>query len=305
MSKASCSTLSSPTSRTSPASSTGSPRSSAAATTTSSRSRSATERAGHLAHDGRLRGPRARRATASRPTSTSSRSPSRRRVGRSEAVIRELCLIKVAAGPNTPHGRTRVADLRARQRLPRPRRRPRPRVHHARDHRRRRARSKAWSRCSAVPSTSSRSRAPAAWPCAAATTPAASSKPSAHADGRSDSAAYPDRPDSPTICPTSSQSTKLSNFHLLIERLNAQRKEENIMAKIYHDTDADLSLIHAKKVAIIGYGSQGHAHALNLKDCGVEVRVGLAPTRPTPTARARPASSSTPSPTSPPGPTSS
>src|ERR1700749_2556867 len=47
------------------------------------------------------------------------------------------------------------------------------------------------------------------------------------------------------------------------------------MAKTYHDADADLSLIQAKKVAIVGYGSQGHAHALNLKDSGVEVRVGL------------------------------
>ena len=47
------------------------------------------------------------------------------------------------------------------------------------------------------------------------------------------------------------------------------------MAKTYHDQDADLSLIQHKKVAIIGYGSQGHAHALNLKDSGVEVRVGL------------------------------
>ena len=49
------------------------------------------------------------------------------------------------------------------------------------------------------------------------------------------------------------------------------------MAKTYHDSDADLSLIQAKKVAVIGYGSQGHAHALNLKDSGVEVRVGLRP----------------------------
>jgi ketol-acid reductoisomerase len=49
------------------------------------------------------------------------------------------------------------------------------------------------------------------------------------------------------------------------------------MAKTYHDQDADLSLIQAKKVAIIGYGSQGHAHALNLKDSGVDVRVGLRP----------------------------
>ena len=47
------------------------------------------------------------------------------------------------------------------------------------------------------------------------------------------------------------------------------------MAKAYHDQDADLSLIQAKKVAVIGYGSQGHAHALNLKDSGVDVRVGL------------------------------
>ena len=47
------------------------------------------------------------------------------------------------------------------------------------------------------------------------------------------------------------------------------------MAKTYHDADADLSLIQSKKVAIIGYGSQGHAHALNLKDSGVDVRVGL------------------------------
>jgi ketol-acid reductoisomerase len=47
------------------------------------------------------------------------------------------------------------------------------------------------------------------------------------------------------------------------------------MAKTYHDADADLSIIQGKKVAIIGYGSQGHAHALNLKDSGVQVVVGL------------------------------
>jgi ketol-acid reductoisomerase len=50
------------------------------------------------------------------------------------------------------------------------------------------------------------------------------------------------------------------------------------MPKTYYDHDADLSLIQSKKVAIIGYGSQGHAHALNLKDSGVQVKVGLSAT---------------------------
>lgn len=47
------------------------------------------------------------------------------------------------------------------------------------------------------------------------------------------------------------------------------------MAKIYYDEHANLELLQDKKVAIIGYGSQGHAHALNLKESGVDVRVGL------------------------------
>jgi ketol-acid reductoisomerase len=47
------------------------------------------------------------------------------------------------------------------------------------------------------------------------------------------------------------------------------------VANIYYDNDADLSLLDDKKIAIIGYGSQGHAHALNLKDSGLDVRVGL------------------------------
>lgn len=45
--------------------------------------------------------------------------------------------------------------------------------------------------------------------------------------------------------------------------------------KVYYDKDADLSIIRGKKVTIVGYGSQGHAHALNLKDSGVDVTVGL------------------------------
>jgi ketol-acid reductoisomerase len=47
------------------------------------------------------------------------------------------------------------------------------------------------------------------------------------------------------------------------------------MANMYYDDAADLALIRKKNVAVIGYGSQGHAHALNLKDSGVSVRVGL------------------------------
>jgi ketol-acid reductoisomerase len=50
------------------------------------------------------------------------------------------------------------------------------------------------------------------------------------------------------------------------------------MATLYYDKDADLSLIRAKRVGIVGYGSQGHAHALNLVDSGVKVKVGLPPT---------------------------
>ena len=47
------------------------------------------------------------------------------------------------------------------------------------------------------------------------------------------------------------------------------------MATIYYESDCDLSLIKDRKIAVIGYGSQGHAHALNLHDSGCDVRVGL------------------------------
>ena len=49
------------------------------------------------------------------------------------------------------------------------------------------------------------------------------------------------------------------------------------MAKMYYEKDCELSYLNGKKIAIIGYGSQGHAHALNLRDSGVDVVVGLRP----------------------------
>jgi ketol-acid reductoisomerase len=48
------------------------------------------------------------------------------------------------------------------------------------------------------------------------------------------------------------------------------------VAELFYDDDADLSIIQGRKVAVLGYGSQGHAHALSLRDSGVDVRVGLA-----------------------------
>ena len=52
------------------------------------------------------------------------------------------------------------------------------------------------------------------------------------------------------------------------------------MTKVYYDSDADLGLLKGRKVGVIGYGSQGHAHALNLKESGIEVAVGLYPGSP-------------------------
>ena len=49
------------------------------------------------------------------------------------------------------------------------------------------------------------------------------------------------------------------------------------MATIFYESDVDAQLLHGRKVAVLGYGSQGHAHALNLRDSGIDVRVGLRP----------------------------
>jgi len=50
---------------------------------------------------------------------------------------------------------------------------------------------------------------------------------------------------------------------------------EELVAELFYDDDADLSVIQGRNVAVLGYGSQGHAHALSLRDSGVDVRVGL------------------------------
>ncbi|AKG45716.1 ketol-acid reductoisomerase [Streptomyces xiamenensis] len=59
------------------------------------------------------------------------------------------------------------------------------------------------------------------------------------------------------------------------DRRSRNNKEKTEVAELFYDDDADLSIIQGRKVAVLGYGSQGHAHALSLRDSGVDVRVGL------------------------------
>jgi ketol-acid reductoisomerase len=70
---------------------------------------------------------------------------------------------------------------------------------------------------------------------------------------------------------------KIQDSQILLNSHSSKGKRD-MAANMYYDQDADLGLILGKKVAVIGYGSQGHAHALNLKDTGVDVQVGLAET---------------------------
>src|SRR5882762_7165866 len=53
------------------------------------------------------------------------------------------------------------------------------------------------------------------------------------------------------------------------------KEKAPVAAEMFYDQDADLSVIQGRKVAVLGYGSQGHAHALSLRDSGVDVRIGL------------------------------
>jgi ketol-acid reductoisomerase len=64
------------------------------------------------------------------------------------------------------------------------------------------------------------------------------------------------------------------NFEFLAHLANTYKGV--IVAELFYEDDADLSIIQGRKVAVIGYGSQGHAHALSLRDSGVDIRVGLA-----------------------------
>ena len=61
-------------------------------------------------------------------------------------------------------------------------------------------------------------------------------------------------------------------------KITTYKKDLFKVAKVFYENDEDLGLLKNKTVAIIGFGSQGHAHALNLKDSGVNVVVGLPPT---------------------------
>ena len=75
--------------------------------------------------------------------------------------------------------------------------------------------------------------------------------------------------------PTSRSSTDPKLPSSRLEKPTRFALRRFFVPKIYYDADADLALIRGRKVAILGYGSQGHAHALNLRDSGVDVRVGL------------------------------
>ncbi len=73
--------------------------------------------------------------------------------------------------------------------------------------------------------------------------------------------------------------------------------------EMFYDDDADLSIIQGRKVAVIGYGSQGHAHSLSLRDSGVDVRIGLKEGSKSRAKPRKPVSPSAPPPRSPSGPT--
>ena len=59
--------------------------------------------------------------------------------------------------------------------------------------------------------------------------------------------------------------------------VRGKQLEGILLPQVFYESDADLTLLQTKKIAVIGYGSQGHAHALNLKESGLDVIVGLYP----------------------------
>ena len=67
-----------------------------------------------------------------------------------------------------------------------------------------------------------------------------------------------------------------SSIGELVADSTTERIRHSVTARMYYDADADLSALEGQTVAVIGYGSQGHAHALNLRDSGVTVVIGLA-----------------------------
>ncbi|WP_292767013.1 ketol-acid reductoisomerase [Microbacterium sp. UBA3486] len=110
--------------------------------------------------------------------------------------------------------------------------------------------------------------------CCARSSPSASRRSRSPAFSRSAAAARA----SPNVsCAADQPEYRVFAAHRVREaRRNAKNKEKHIVStEIFYDADADLSLIQGKKVAIVGYGSQGHAHAQNLRDSGVEVAIAL------------------------------
>ena len=166
-------------------------------------------------------------------------------------------------------------DHAAGRRLPRARRRRRARFARHRDHGAPRTRWTACWRCCGR-TASSRWRAPAASPWSAAqvrerqTATRATSKQAAK---QSHIRCRPDLPPSLKLRRTAVALAEAVRSGVR-ERARCEL-ERNDMATMYYDKDADIALVRSAKVAVLGYGSRGHAHALNLKDSGVDVRVGL------------------------------
>src|SRR4051812_12988148 len=106
-------------------------------------------------------------------------------------------------------------------------------------------------------------------------TPARSRRPAPPTSSRRSSACSSRSVSKSSSSPEWSRSAAAPVPSPIATRCAPSRGPPSPMPDIYYDDDADLSLIRSRKVAVLGYGSQGHAHALSLRDSGVDVRIGL------------------------------